>query len=127
VPVTPEADRTAWPPAGEEAVADLLEEFAARTLAGEALDPEAFAVAHPPWSGQLRRVLPAVRVLAEVGRGTDAGPLAAAGGQVNGAGPVVSFRPFRPRAYYREAARALVRAALAPGEEPGPDIKDPDG
>jgi eukaryotic-like serine/threonine-protein kinase len=46
---------------------DLLEEFAARLNAGEAPDVEAFAAAHPQHAERLRRVLPTMRVLLDLG------------------------------------------------------------
>jgi serine/threonine protein kinase len=52
---------------------DLVEEFAARVQAGEAMDPDAFARAHPSYEGRLRRLLPAVQALADLGR-TGGGP-----------------------------------------------------
>jgi serine/threonine protein kinase/Flp pilus assembly protein TadD len=56
----------------------LLEEFASRLEAGEALDVEAFAAAHPEHAEQLRRVLPTVLVLAELGHSASAGGAAPA-------------------------------------------------
>jgi tetratricopeptide (TPR) repeat protein len=73
---------------GSPALENLLEEFAGRLEAGETVDVEAFAAAHPEHADQLRRVLPTMLVLAELGRsgsaggaaplsaGTDAGPAA---------------------------------------------------
>jgi serine/threonine protein kinase len=52
----------------DRALTDLVEEFAARLQAGEVIDAETFARAHPAHAEHLRRLLPAVRVLAEVGR-----------------------------------------------------------
>jgi serine/threonine protein kinase len=46
---------------------NVLEEFAARLEAGEAPDVEAFAAAHPEQAEQLRRVLPTMLVLADLG------------------------------------------------------------
>jgi serine/threonine protein kinase len=47
---------------------DLLEEFAGRVQAGEPLDIETFAAAHPEHAGLLRRVLPTMGVLADLAR-----------------------------------------------------------
>jgi serine/threonine protein kinase len=49
-------------------LADLVEEFAARTQAGEPLDLEDYVRAHPAQADELRRLLPAVQALAELGR-----------------------------------------------------------
>jgi probable HAF family extracellular repeat protein len=46
---------------------NLLEEYAARLQAGEPLDAEAFAAAHPEHAEVLRKLLPTMRVLAEMG------------------------------------------------------------
>jgi hypothetical protein len=51
---------------------DLLEEFAGRLEAGEALDVAAFAAAHPEYAEPLRRVLPTMLVLADLGRSASA-------------------------------------------------------
>jgi serine/threonine protein kinase len=52
---------------------NLLEEFAGRLEAGEAVDVSAFAEAHPEHAEQLRRVLPTMLVLADLGRSASAG------------------------------------------------------
>jgi serine/threonine protein kinase len=49
-------------------VAELIEELANRVQAGERVDLEAVIAAHPEHTEQLRRLLPAVEVLADVGR-----------------------------------------------------------
>ncbi len=60
-------------------LADLVEEFTNRQRAGEALDAEVFAAAHPDHAGQLREILPALVVLAGLhcsshsGQGPDGG------------------------------------------------------
>jgi serine/threonine protein kinase len=61
---------------GTSTLENLLEECAGRLEAGEAVDVAAFAAAHPEHADQLRRVLPTMLVLAELGR------LASAGGAV---------------------------------------------
>jgi serine/threonine protein kinase len=53
-------------------LADLLEQFAARLEAREAPDVEAFAAAHPEHAEQLRRVLPTMLLLADLGRSASA-------------------------------------------------------
>src|SRR5262245_28529537 len=58
---------------GSPALEELLEEFAGRLEAGEALDVAAFAAAHPEHAEQLRRVLPTMLVLADLGRSRSAG------------------------------------------------------
>jgi serine/threonine protein kinase/tetratricopeptide (TPR) repeat protein len=58
---------------GSLALEELLEEFAGRLEAGEALDVAAFAAAHPEHAEQLRRVLPTMLVLADLGRSASAG------------------------------------------------------
>jgi serine/threonine protein kinase/tetratricopeptide (TPR) repeat protein len=49
-------------------LADLVEEFVALALAGEAADPESFARAHPAYADDLRQLLPAAMALADLGR-----------------------------------------------------------
>jgi WD40 repeat protein/serine/threonine protein kinase len=51
---------------------NLLEEFAAQLEAGEVPDVEAFAAAYPQQAEQLRRVLPTMLVLADLGRSASA-------------------------------------------------------
>src|SRR5262245_62065030 len=48
----------------DPAVAELLEQLADRVQAGETIDPDELARAHPQHAEQLRRLLPAVQVLA---------------------------------------------------------------
>jgi serine/threonine protein kinase/Flp pilus assembly protein TadD len=52
---------------------NLLEEFAGRLGAGEALDVAAFAAAHPEHAEQLRRVLPTMLVPGDLGRSASGG------------------------------------------------------
>ena len=52
---------------------ELLEEFSAQLSAGAAVDVEEFAQAHPEYADTLRKRLPAVRILADLGRSADAG------------------------------------------------------
>jgi serine/threonine-protein kinase len=47
---------------------DLIDAFAARLQTGEALDPEAYAREHPERAEALQRILPAMLVLADLGR-----------------------------------------------------------
>src|SRR5262245_40517671 len=49
-------------------VAEIIEELANRLQAGEAVDVEACVAEHPDHADALRRLLPAVQVLAELGR-----------------------------------------------------------
>jgi WD40 repeat protein/serine/threonine protein kinase len=79
-------------------LADLLEEFADRLEAGEAPDVEAFAAAHPEQAEQLRRVLPTMLVLADLGRSASAGgaaPPSAGGGSEPTPGVLGDFRIVR--------------------------------
>jgi tetratricopeptide (TPR) repeat protein len=77
---------------------NLLEEFAARLEAGEAVDVAAFAAAHPEHAEQLRRVLPTMLVLADLGRSASAGgaaPPAAGAGPEPAPGVLGDFRIIR--------------------------------
>jgi serine/threonine protein kinase len=58
---------------GGSQLENLLEEFAGRLQAGEPVDVAAFAAAHPEQEEQLRRVLPTMLVLADLGRSASAG------------------------------------------------------
>jgi tetratricopeptide (TPR) repeat protein len=49
-------------------VAELIEELASRLRAGEPVDVEAFLEEHPAQAEPLRRLLPTIQVLAELGR-----------------------------------------------------------
>jgi serine/threonine protein kinase len=57
------------PPSEEEyaILTELVEAFAARAQAGEVIDADAYARAHPPYEAELRRLLPAVLALADLG------------------------------------------------------------
>ena len=57
---------------------NLIEAFANRLQAGERLDPEAYAQEHPECGDELRRILPAMLALADLGRSAAAGPAASA-------------------------------------------------
>jgi tetratricopeptide (TPR) repeat protein/serine/threonine protein kinase len=67
----------------DPALADLVEELTNRLRAGEAVDVEACAAAHPEHAEQLRQILPALRVLEDLsgsgGPGPDAVPPARIG------------------------------------------------
>ncbi|HZT80701.1 MAG TPA: serine/threonine-protein kinase, partial [Gemmataceae bacterium] len=52
---------------------NLVEEFAARLQAGEAPDVEAFAADHPEQAEQVRRLLPTMLMLADLGRSAGRG------------------------------------------------------
>jgi serine/threonine protein kinase/uncharacterized protein HemY len=54
-------------------VAELIEDLANRVQAGEAIDVEAVIAAHPEHAEPLRRLLPAIEVLADLGRSASAG------------------------------------------------------
>jgi serine/threonine protein kinase/WD40 repeat protein len=60
-------------PAAEDSdllAAELVEELACRLQAGEAVDLEAYARAHPTCADRIRRLVPAVHMLAQLGRST---------------------------------------------------------
>jgi serine/threonine-protein kinase len=60
----------------DPAFAEWVEELAERLQAGEPVDPEACARAHPEWAERLRRLMPAIAVMAELGRSAAAGDAA---------------------------------------------------
>src|SRR5262249_37282055 len=68
---------------------DLIDAFAARLQTGEPVDPEAYAREHPERAEALRRILPAMMVLAELGR------LEATQPPEEGAGTLGDFRIVR--------------------------------
>jgi serine/threonine protein kinase/Tfp pilus assembly protein PilF len=77
----PEASTTSAAPGAEDGVlADLLDRVADRVRAGEDADMDALTRAHPEHAATLRRLVPAVRWLAEVDRpDADAEPHASPG------------------------------------------------
>jgi WD40 repeat protein/serine/threonine protein kinase len=75
---------------------NLLEEFASRLQAGEALDIGAFAAAHPEHAEQLQRVLPTMLVLADLGRSGSASAAPPSGASAsNSGGTLGDFRIIR--------------------------------
>ncbi len=57
------------PPSGIDPIlADLVEQFLQRLQAGESLDPSGFAVQHPEHAESLRELLPALEMMADLGR-----------------------------------------------------------
>jgi serine/threonine protein kinase len=66
-------------------VAEMLEEITKRLQAGEPLDFSAILDAHPDQAERLRRMLPALEVLADLGRSAGRGlaPLPVAGGETS--------------------------------------------
>jgi hypothetical protein len=54
---------------------DLFEDIAAKVQAGEPVDLEAYARAHPEQAEPLRRLLPTIHVLADLGRSAAKGIL----------------------------------------------------
>jgi hypothetical protein len=77
---------------------NLLDEFAGGLEAGETLDVAAFAAAHPENAEQLRRVLPTMLVLAELGRsasGAGAAPPSVPGDGEPTSGVLGDFRIIR--------------------------------
>jgi serine/threonine protein kinase len=76
---------------GTDPVLDrLVEELTRRLQAGEAVDFQAVAAAHPEYAGPLRRLLPALEMLADLGQSVASGALhdspAGSGPDVDGAG-----------------------------------------
>ncbi len=61
-------------------LADLMDQLANRLQAGEPLDVEDFLRAHPERSEELRRLLPAVEILADLERSVDGGAISFASG-----------------------------------------------
>src|SRR5579864_6085044 len=62
-----EAGRTIISTMGTDPILDdLIEAFAAKLQTGDAMDPEAYAREHPERGEQLRRILPAMLVLADL-------------------------------------------------------------
>ena len=49
---------------------DLIEAFAAKLQTGDRIDPEAYAQEHPERGEELRRILPAMLVLADLAHST---------------------------------------------------------
>jgi serine/threonine protein kinase/tetratricopeptide (TPR) repeat protein len=76
---------------GGEELANLIEEYAARVQAGEVLDPDSFAGQHPAHAEELRKLLPAARALADIGRTAAPAPDKMAAG----AGPAGRLGDFR--------------------------------
>ena len=57
------------PPSGIDPIlADLVEQFLQRLQAGESLDPSGFAAQHPDHAESLRQLLPALEMMADLGR-----------------------------------------------------------
>src|SRR5262245_28027731 len=74
----------------------LIEEFAVRIEAGESPAVEKFAAAHPEHAESLRRVLPTMLVLAELGRSAASGLASEATATASGpSGPLGDFRILR--------------------------------
>src|SRR5690242_15311872 len=74
---------------GRDAVlAEVVEEFTNRVQAGEAVDVESYAQRHPEYAERIRQLLPALALLAEVGRSASAAredmPMTVAEGQLSG-------------------------------------------
>jgi WD40 repeat protein/serine/threonine protein kinase len=81
------------PATGTDPILDeLIDAFAARLQAGERLEPEAYAREHPERAEALRRILPAMLVLADLGQ---AGALRAEADEVQPAGPLGDYQIVR--------------------------------
>jgi WD40 repeat protein/serine/threonine protein kinase len=70
--------------ASDPVVADLVEDLANRLQAGESLDLEAVIREHPAQADRLRRLLPAVRALADFGSSGGSAPASNEGEPVSG-------------------------------------------
>jgi serine/threonine-protein kinase len=84
-------------PTTDRVLDDLIEAFASRLQAGERLDIEAYAREHPPHADELRRILPAMLALADLGRSAPrpAEDVPAAGPAPEVAGTLGDFRILR--------------------------------
>jgi serine/threonine protein kinase/tetratricopeptide (TPR) repeat protein len=69
--MNPTAPDAAPGPDGEAGLADLVEEVTARLKAGEAVNLDAFLQAHPDHAAELRRLYPALRLLADASHSGD--------------------------------------------------------
>ena len=49
-------------------LAELAEEITRRLQAGDVVDPEDYAARHPEWAGSIRRLMPILREMADLGR-----------------------------------------------------------
>src|SRR3990172_8979668 len=57
----------------DQVLAKLVEDAAAKLQAGQPVDVEAMSRSHPQYAKRLEQLLPALEVLAELGRGPSAG------------------------------------------------------
>jgi WD40 repeat protein/serine/threonine protein kinase len=64
--IRPAAPLEATADRADTALAELVEQFTARLEAGEVIDVETFALAHPDHAEELRRLLPALQALGEL-------------------------------------------------------------
>jgi serine/threonine protein kinase len=64
----PSASRSPSSGTADNILGELAEELAGRLRAGEAVDLESFLGEHPEQADELRRLLPAIRVMADLGR-----------------------------------------------------------
>jgi serine/threonine protein kinase/WD40 repeat protein len=85
--MTPSQPHTAGAEADDQLVADLVEGLVARLQAGERIDLDACVRDHPECAERLRRLLPAVRILADLGRSAG-GSLAGASAAESTPGPL---------------------------------------
>jgi len=63
---------------GDHVLGRLVDELAAKLQAGEVVDIDAYVAAHPEHAEQLKLLLPALKVLADLGKSGAAASLAAA-------------------------------------------------
>jgi WD40 repeat protein/serine/threonine protein kinase/predicted Zn-dependent protease len=79
----------------EQALGVLVEELTARLQAGEPVDVQAFILGHPEHAAQLRQLLPALHVLADLGHPADGDATAAGRPTVAAADVVGTLGDFR--------------------------------
>jgi serine/threonine-protein kinase len=83
----------------DPAFAEWVEELAERLRAGDPVDLEALARAHPEWAERLRRLMPAIAAMADLGRSAavagDGGPIPSACLGPAGLGELGDFRIVR--------------------------------
>src|SRR5262245_53680789 len=89
--MTRAVSQSAPPSDTDSALEQLIEQCARRLEAGEPLDVEDYARRHPEHAERLRRVLPAMQALAELGRSVSS----SRGGAAGGVGPRGALGDYR--------------------------------